>query len=68
MFSKHHLSNEPVRAEGVILDWAPSSLYRTKVRLVVGIKFDDGQKVEFTQEITDFCLPRRATSPRALLP
>ena len=57
MFSKHHPSSEPVRAEGVILDWAPSSLHRTRVRLVVGVKFDDGQKVEFTQEITDFCLP-----------
>ena len=42
---------------GVILQWEPSHLYRTKARLLVGVKFDDGQKVEFTEEITDFVLP-----------
>lgn len=67
MFGKHHSASEsvsasePVPAEGVILEWAPSSLYRTKVRLVVGVKFDDGQKVEFAEEITDFCLPSGST-------
>jgi hypothetical protein len=62
VFHKHHGSSEPLRsgtvqAEGVILEWAPSPLYRAKVRLVVGVKFDDGQKVEFTEEISDLCLP-----------
>jgi hypothetical protein len=57
MFGKHHSVSGSVPAQGVIMQWAPSSLYRTKVRLVVGVKFDDGQKVEFTEEITDFCLP-----------
>lgn len=58
----HHEPGEPARAqsvpaEGVILQWEPSHLYRTKARLLVGVKFDDGQKVEFTEEITDLCLP-----------
>jgi hypothetical protein len=48
---------EPVRAEGVILEWGPSALYRAKTRLLVGVKFDDGQKVEFTEEIEDVVLP-----------
>lgn len=62
MFHKHHESNEPershsVQAEGVILDWAPSPLYRAKSRLTVGVKFEDGQKVEFTEDILDVALP-----------
>jgi hypothetical protein len=57
VFHKHHAPSEPVRAEGVILDRQPSHLYRAKTRLLVGVKFDDGQKVEFTQEIEDLCLP-----------
>ena len=67
MFRRHHHQDadprqagaavEPVRAEGVILERGPSALYRTKVRLLIGAKFDDGQKVEFTEEITDVVLP-----------
>jgi hypothetical protein len=67
VFHRHHHSDresvpaeasfEPVRAEGVILEWAPSAIYRTKARLLIGVKFDDGQKVEFTEEVTDFVLP-----------
>jgi hypothetical protein len=49
---------EPARTVGVILDWGPSALYRTKKRLLVGVKFDDGQKVEFNEEITDIVLPQ----------
>jgi hypothetical protein len=66
VFRKHHAQNgpssqpavEPARAEAVILDWATSQLYRTKVRLTVGLKFDDGQTVEFIQEIPDIVLPQ----------
>jgi hypothetical protein len=67
VFHKHHHQDsqsrqaephvEPVRAEGVILEWGPSLLYRAKTRLLIGVKFDDGQKVEFTEEIEDFVLP-----------
>jgi hypothetical protein len=67
VFHRHHHSDsepghtgvpiEPVRAEGVILEWGPSALYRAKTRLLVGVKFDDGQKVEFTEEIMDVILP-----------
>ena len=66
MFHRHHHSDderaqtapiEPVRADGVILEWAPSALYRTKARLLIGVKFDDGQKVEFTEEVEDIVLP-----------
>ena len=57
MFHRHHSAGETARAEGVILDWQPSRMYRTKVRLVIGVKFDDGQTVEFTQETDDYCLP-----------
>jgi hypothetical protein len=58
----HHSANEPapiewVRTEGVILDRGPSAYYRTKVRLLIGVKFEDGQKVEFTEELTDLVLP-----------
>ncbi|HEY6297929.1 MAG TPA: hypothetical protein VIX15_19920, partial [Streptosporangiaceae bacterium] len=34
-----------------------SVLYRTKQRLLVGVKFDDGQKVEFSEEIDEIALP-----------
>ena len=68
MFHRHHSHGEPerakakapvepVRAEGVVIDRAPSLLYRTKRRLTVGVKFDDGQKVEFTEEIDHVVLP-----------
>lgn len=61
MFGKHHPSStpEPVRAEGVILSVAPSALSpRSPLRSVtVGIKFDDGQTVRFTQEIEHLVLP-----------
>jgi hypothetical protein len=65
VFHHHHHHNEPgeparaesVPAVGVILQWEPSHLYRTKARLLIGVRFDDGQKVEFTEEITDFVLP-----------
>jgi hypothetical protein len=67
VFHRHHHSGseprqteasfEPVRAEGVILEWAPSAFYRTKARLLIGVKFDDGQKVEFTEEVDDIVLP-----------
>jgi hypothetical protein len=62
----HHSDNEParaqtpielVRAEGVILDRGPSAYYRSKVRLLIGVKFEDGQQVEFTEEIIDLVLP-----------
>jgi len=64
VFHRHHSHDEPergkaepARTEGVVLDWGPSTLYRTRQRLLVGVKFDDGQKVEFTEEITDVVLP-----------
>jgi hypothetical protein len=50
-------SKELVAAEGVILESTPSTLYRRKCWLVVGVRFDDGETVEFTQEITDFYVP-----------
>jgi hypothetical protein len=79
VFHRHHSHGEPeraenaaptefVRAEGTILDWGPSALYRTKSRLLVGVKFDDGEKVEFTEEISDIVLPRRAISPHGFMP
>ena len=46
-----------MQAEGVILERRPSALYRTRIRLVIGVKFDDGQTVEFTEELVDFCTP-----------
>jgi hypothetical protein len=55
--AKAEAPREPARTEGVILDYGPSALYRTKKRLLVGVKFDDGQKVEFNEEITDIVLP-----------
>jgi hypothetical protein len=68
VFHRHHHSGdeparaqtppiEPVRADGIVLEWATSTLYRTKSRLLIGVKFDDGQKVEFTEEVDDFVLP-----------
>jgi hypothetical protein len=60
----HHAEGTPAqpavdwrRAEGTILVWAPSPAYRTKVRLTVGAKFSDGEKVEFVQDIMDIVLP-----------
>jgi hypothetical protein len=57
MFHRHGSSKDWVPAEGVILENAPSLLYRTKQRLVVGVKLDNGETVEFTEEITDFYVP-----------
>jgi hypothetical protein len=65
MFRRHHHGEggpaqpavEWLRAEGTILEWGASPMYRAKVRLTVGAKFADGEKVEFVQEIMDVVLP-----------
>jgi hypothetical protein len=46
-----------VSAQGVILENTLSMLHRTRRRLVVGVKFDDGETVEFAEEIMDFYVP-----------
>ena len=57
MFHRHDPASRTMQAEGVILERRPSALYRTRIRLVIGVKFDDGQTVEFTEELVDFCTP-----------
>src|ERR1700752_1948063 len=57
MFGHHHLMSEGAQIDGVILESNPSKYYRTRTRVVVGVKFEDGEKGEFTQELTDFYDP-----------
>jgi hypothetical protein len=53
-----------VAIDGVVLHYEPSPTHRTRARLLVGVKFEDGQTAEFTEEITDFYQPP-AHSPQA---
>jgi hypothetical protein len=53
-----------VAIDGVVLHYEPSPLYRTRSRLLVGVKFEDGETAEFTEEIVDFYQPP-ARSPQA---
>jgi hypothetical protein len=46
-----------VAIDGVVLHYEPSQTRRTRARLLVGVKFEDGQTAEFTQEIVDFYQP-----------
>jgi hypothetical protein len=53
-----------VTIDGVILHYEASATRRTRSRLTVGVKFEDGQTAEFTEEIVDFYQPPRH-SPEA---
>jgi hypothetical protein len=67
MFGKHHSPSEFVRAEGVVLETPRSSQRAVKIRYVVGVKFDDGQKVKFTQEIDKFFFPSERNALHAVM-
>jgi len=45
MFGHHHLMSAGAQIEGVVLEWSPAPFVRTKDRLRVGVKFDDGHNV-----------------------
>lgn len=57
MLGHHHLLSEGTQIEGVVLEWKPAPLARTKDRLRIGVKFDDGETAEFTEDITNYCHP-----------
>ena len=64
MFGEHKLLTEGAQAEGVILEWHAGNT-RSTVRLVVGIAFDDGEKVQFSESMTDYCkVPARNVKER----
>jgi hypothetical protein len=57
MLGHHHLLSEGARIEGVVLAWKPAPRDRTKDRLTIGVKFDDGETAEFTEDITNYYQP-----------
>jgi hypothetical protein len=61
MLGHHKLHTDGAQIDGVVLHWEPAPYVRTQARIVVGVKFDDGEKAEFTEDVTDYCQPR-ATS------
>jgi hypothetical protein len=61
MLGHHNLHTDGAQIDGVVLHWEPAPYVRTQARIVVGVKFEDGEKAEFTEDITDYCQPQ-ATS------
>jgi hypothetical protein len=61
MFGRHHLLSEGAQTEGVVMEANPAPYVRTKDRLTIGVKFDDGQKAEFTEDITNYVQPAAHT-------
>jgi hypothetical protein len=57
MFGHNNLLNEGAETEGVVLQWKPAPLDRTKDRLTIGVKFEDGETAEFTEDITNYYQP-----------
>jgi hypothetical protein len=53
MWFEHRLLTEGARTEGVILEWHAGARVSTS-RLVVGFQPDGGERVEFSQSITDY--------------
>jgi Short C-terminal domain len=54
MFGHLNLLKDGAQIDGVVLDAKPAPMVRTKTRVSVGVKFDDGETAEFEQDITDY--------------
>jgi hypothetical protein len=57
MFGHLNLLKDGAQIDGVVVDAKPAPMVRTKTRVSVGVKFDDGRTIEFEQDITDYYVP-----------
>lgn len=53
MFRHHKLASQGSQAEGTILQWSTGREI-SQAQIMVGVKFEDGEIVEFTEEVTDY--------------
>lgn len=56
MFGKRDLLKAGAQTEGVILE-RQSTLQRTQSRVVIAVKFEDGETTQFDEVMTNYCEP-----------
>jgi len=56
MFGSHDLLNDGAQAEGVILESDVTHTI-TKTRVLIAVKFADGETAEFSEDLVDHCEP-----------
>jgi|HubBroStandDraft_1064217.scaffolds.fasta_scaffold62526_3 hypothetical protein len=53
MLRHHKLATEGAQAEGTVLQWSAGREI-SKAHLLIGVKFEDGEIVEFSEDVTDY--------------
>lgn len=56
MFGSHNLLKDGAQMDGVILE-RHSALKRTQSRVVIAVRFDDGETAQFEENLTNYCEP-----------
>jgi len=57
MFGNHNLLTDGAQTEGVVLD-SNMTHQESKMKVQIAVKFDDGEKAEFTEVLTNYYVPK----------
>ena len=57
MFGNHNLLSDGAQTGGIVLE-SSMTHQRSKMKVHIAVKFDDGEKAEFTEVLTNYYVPK----------
>ncbi len=57
MFGNHNPLSDGAQTEGVVLE-SSMTHQRGRMKVLIAVKFDDGEKAEFAEVLTDYYVPK----------